>query len=96
MGTVLASDVGRGSEAFSKVKRQRGALSTLIDQNGVGQMLANRTALTYADKRPTWVAIVKFLLLVVFVVALFLLAQSMVRHRFHRGGWINHHDTLRP
>jgi len=55
-------------------------------------MLANRTALTYADKRPTWVEIIKFLLLVVFVVALFLLAQSMVRHRFHRGGWINHHD----
>ena len=34
LGTVLASDVGRGSEAFSKVKRPRGALSTLIDQSG--------------------------------------------------------------
>jgi len=59
-------------------------------------MFANWIAPTHAGRRPAWVAIVKFLMLVTFVVALFLLAQSMVRHRFHRGGWINHHDTLRP
>jgi hypothetical protein len=59
-------------------------------------MFANRIAPTDADRRPTWVVIVKFFLLVVFVVALFLLAQNMVLHRFHRGGWINHRETLRP
>jgi hypothetical protein len=59
-------------------------------------MFANWIAPTHADRRPTWVAIVKFLLPVVFVGMLFVLAQSMVRHRFHRGGWMNHHETLRP
>jgi hypothetical protein len=29
-------------------------------------------------------------------VAFFLLAQSMVHHRFFRGGWINQNGTLRP
>ena len=59
-------------------------------------MPLNWTAPTHADSKPSWIVIIKFLLLVVFVVLLFVLAQSMVRHRFHRGGWINHHDTLRP
>jgi hypothetical protein len=39
---------------------------------------------------------VRLLLLVVAVVALFLLGQSMVHHRFFRGGWMNQNDTIRP
>jgi hypothetical protein len=26
----------------------------------------------------------------------FLLAHSMVKHRFFRGGWMNHSSTLQP
>ena len=37
-----------------------------------------------------------FLVFVVLAVAFFLLAQSMVRHRFHEGGRIDRHGTLRP
>jgi hypothetical protein len=40
--------------------------------------------------------VVRLLLLVVAVVALFLLGQSMVHHRFFRGGWMNQNDTIRP
>ena len=38
----------------------------------------------------------QFLFLIGLAVAVFLLAQSMVHHRFHRGGWINQNGTLRP
>jgi ABC-type microcin C transport system permease subunit YejE len=43
-----------------------------------------------------WLGIGKFLLLAIMTIMFFLLAQSMVRHRFHRGGWVNKHDTLKP
>jgi hypothetical protein len=40
--------------------------------------------------------VVRLLLLVVAVVGLFWLGQSMVHHRFFRGGWMNQNDTIRP
>jgi len=43
-----------------------------------------------------WFKIAQFLLLVGLAVAVFLLAQSMVHHRFFRGGWVNQHGVLRP
>jgi hypothetical protein len=39
---------------------------------------------------------VKFLLLAILFGAIFLLAQTMVRHRFFRGGWVDQRDVLKP
>jgi hypothetical protein len=47
------------------------------------------------EKSP-WFLIGRFLLLVGLAVAIFLLAQSMVHHRFFQGGRIDRHGTLRP
>jgi hypothetical protein len=38
----------------------------------------------------------KFLLIVALAVIFFLLAQSMVHHRFFRGGWVNRNGSLHP
>jgi hypothetical protein len=45
--------------------------------------------------RPPWFQLARFLLLAAFVVALYLLGQSMVRHRFFRGGRIDRYGNLR-
>jgi hypothetical protein len=55
---------------------------------------SNRTA--PAGRKSPWFGIGKFLLLVVLVVTFFLLAQSMVRHRFFRGGGLNRNGSIRP
>jgi hypothetical protein len=49
-----------------------------------------------APGQPPWVGIVKFLLLVLLIVMIFLLGQAMVRHRFFRGGWVDQRDVLKP
>ena len=49
-----------------------------------------------AREKSLWFQIGQFLFLVGLPVAVFLLAQSMVHHRFFRGGWINQNGTLRP
>ncbi len=49
-----------------------------------------------AVRQSPWLGIVKFLFLATFIVALFLLAQAMVRHRFFQGGWVDQHDVLKP
>ena len=41
-----------------------------------------------------WLAIAKFLLLAVFVIALLLLGLSMAHHRFFRGGRVNDHGIV--
>ena len=43
-----------------------------------------------------WCTIVRFLFIVALIVLFFLLGQSMVRHRFFRGGWVNQHGTIQP
>jgi hypothetical protein len=45
---------------------------------------------------PPWVGFVKFLLLAILVILIFLLGQAMVNHRFFRGGWVNQRDVLKP
>jgi hypothetical protein len=47
-------------------------------------------------QEPSSFGIGKFLFVVVLAVIFLLLAQSMVRHRFFRGGWVNRHGSLRP
>jgi hypothetical protein len=48
------------------------------------------------QQKPIWFRIGQFLFFVVLAVAFYLLALSMVHHRFHRGGWYNQNQTLRP
>ena len=59
-------------------------------------MTTNSKTTTPARQRSPWFEIGRFLFFVVLAVAFFLLAQSMVRHRFHEGGRIDRHQTLRP
>ena len=48
------------------------------------------------ERRLRWAGFVKFLFIVVLTVLIFLLAQSMVRHRFFRGGSNNQNNSLNP
>jgi hypothetical protein len=47
-------------------------------------------------RQSPWLGFVKFLLLAILVGLIFLLAQSMVAHRFFRGGWVEQRDVLKP
>jgi hypothetical protein len=47
-------------------------------------------------RQSPWLGFVKFLLLAILVGLIFLLAQSMVTHRFFRGGWVDQRDVLKP
>ena len=49
-----------------------------------------------ARRKPPRPGIVTFIWIVVLVVILFALAQTMVHHRFHRGGWFNQSHKLQP
>jgi hypothetical protein len=60
------------------------------------QMTTNSNKAAQPGRRSPWFQIGRFLFLVALAVAFFLLAQSMVRHRFHRGGWFDQNQTLRP
>jgi hypothetical protein len=59
-------------------------------------MTKNSDKAAPAREKSTWFKIVQFLFLVGLAVAVFLLVQSMVHHRFFRGGWVNQNGTLRP
>jgi hypothetical protein len=48
-----------------------------------------------SGREPPEFGLEKFLFVVVLAIIFFLLAQSMVRHRFFRGGRINRNGTLR-
>jgi hypothetical protein len=48
------------------------------------------------QQKPIWFRIGQFLFFVVLAVAFYLLALSMVHHRFFRGGEINQHGVLEP
>jgi hypothetical protein len=48
------------------------------------------------QQKPLWFRMGQFLFFVVLVIAFYMLALSMLHHRFHRGGWYNQNQTLRP
>ena len=48
------------------------------------------------ERKSIWLGIGKFLFIVALAVLLFLLAHSMVHHRFFRGGWRNQHGSISP
>jgi hypothetical protein len=58
-------------------------------------MTENSDKAVPAREKSPWFQIGQILFLVGLAVAVFLLAQSMVHHRFFRGGWINQNGTLR-
>jgi hypothetical protein len=49
-----------------------------------------------SGRKPPQFGIGSFLLVVVLAVIFFLLAQSMVRHRFHEGGQFNRNGSIVP
>ncbi len=59
-------------------------------------MSANSNTTVPAERNSLWLGIAKFLLLAALVITLLLLGQSMVRHRFFRGGRVDQRDVLRP
>ena len=59
-------------------------------------MSTNSNMAAHGGGKSLWLRIGKFLFLATLVIALFLLAQSIVRHRFFRGGRIKQRDSLRP
>jgi hypothetical protein len=59
-------------------------------------MTNNSDKATRTREKSPWFQIGQFLFLIGLAVSVFLLAQSMVHHRFFRGGWIDQNGTLRP
>jgi hypothetical protein len=49
-----------------------------------------------ADRAPFSVEIGKVLFVIVLVILFLLLAQSMVKHRFFRGGWQERNGAILP
>jgi hypothetical protein len=47
-------------------------------------------------RQPPWAGFVKFLLLAILVILIFLLGQAMVNHRFFQGGSVSDRDVLKP
>jgi hypothetical protein len=41
-----------------------------------------------------WLGIAKFLFIAILTLLFYLLAQSMVHHRFFRGGWMNNNGSV--
>jgi hypothetical protein len=48
------------------------------------------------ESQPPWMGMVKFLLLAILFILIFLLGHTMVSHRFFRGGWVNQRGVLNP
>jgi hypothetical protein len=72
------------------------ALKSSVGVEPAHRPVLNSTSMAdVARREPPRFGIGSFLFIVVFAVILFLVAQSMVRHRFHVGGRINRNGTLR-
>jgi hypothetical protein len=48
------------------------------------------------ERKLRWIGVTKFLFIVILTLLIYLLAHSMVRHRFFKGGWMNQNDSVRP
>jgi hypothetical protein len=63
---------------------------------GLVKMTSISNTKSSEERQSPWLGFVKFLLLAAMLGLMFLLAQSMVAHRFFRGGWVDQHDVLKP
>ena len=68
----------------------------LLGGGGVVRLTAISNTKDSEVRRSPWLGFVKFLLLAILVGLIFLLAQSMVAHRFFRGGLVDQRDVLKP
>jgi hypothetical protein len=59
-------------------------------------MTAKSDASRSAGRNSPWLSIARVLFVAVLTVLLYFLLQSMVNHRFFRGGRIDQHDRLVP
>jgi hypothetical protein len=59
-------------------------------------MKTNSNSAGSAGRKPPQFGIGSLVFVVVLVVVFFMLGQSMVRHRFFRGGWMTRNGVLRP
>ena len=74
-------------------------MGLLLRQNSGKDVIQMTMIANTRDPEPTqspWLGVVKFLLLVAMVGLMFMLAHSMVTHRFFRGGWVDQRDVLKP
>lgn len=63
---------------------------------GEQHMTTNRNEMNQEEQSSPRLGFAKFLFIVFLTVMLFLLARSMVRHHFFRGGQMNQHDVNGP
>jgi hypothetical protein len=68
----------------------------MLDKRRPDLMTTYSKRKTGAGEKSPWLGIVKFLFIVLLVVLFLLLGQSMVRHRFFRGGSLNPNSSLHP
>ena len=59
-------------------------------------MTTNSNTTAPAGRKAPRFGIGSFLFIIVLAVIIFLLAQSMVHHRFFRGGWVDRNGSVRP
>jgi len=59
-------------------------------------MLSNLKSRGPEKRQLPWLGIAKFLFIAILTLLFYLLAQSMVNHRFFRGGWMNHNGSVGP
>ena len=59
-------------------------------------MMNDLHATTPSESRRSGLTLTRVLVVVILIAVLYLLAEDMVGHRFFRGGWISHQDTLMP
>jgi hypothetical protein len=79
------------------LRRNSGAPRSLLwAGGGVVQMIIVSSTKDSEVRQSPWLGFIKFLLLAILVGLIFLVAQSMVSHRFFRCGWVDQRDVLKP
>ena len=68
----------------------------VLGSTGEQRMATNRNESDREEQNLLWLGVAKFLFIVILAVTVFLLAKSMVRHRFFSGGAQDHHDVTGP
>jgi len=59
-------------------------------------MATNRQENHKGEHSLPWLGVVRFLLIVILAVLIFVLVNSMVRHHFFSGGQMNQHNVTGP
>jgi hypothetical protein len=73
-----------------------GAMAGAQSGGEVKQMATRSNTPTRPREMSPWFDVGQFVFLIGLAVAVFLLGQSMIHHRFFRGGYINQYGILKP